>query len=140
MQYLRGVTDALLIEVDLEFLLGMVEDAERDHVQQRAPDSLDLVSCSCGVAYTSQDRFGESRAHLREAILVETLRTLSGPCATCRGSGTWRKMAGELTCPDCDGFGRTLFPLPPMQYRDAKGAVWQVTKTNDPNVVLVDPR
>jgi hypothetical protein len=114
--------------VDLNLLVELVRDAEGDHVQQRAVGRLELTGCSCGVRYGSDDPFAESRAHLREAILIDTLRALMGPCATCRGSGVWRKLAGELTCPDCDGFGRTLFPLPPMQYRDEQGAVWQVTK------------
>lgn len=108
-------------------------------MQQRSIGGFDLTGCSCGVQYMSADPFSESRAHLRETVLVDTLRTLTGPCPLCRGSGTWRKLAGELTCPDCDGFGRTLLPLPPMQYRDATGAVWQVTNATK-GMAYVDQR
>jgi hypothetical protein len=128
LSYFRGVTDDEFPGVDLKHVLDLVAGVEDEHVQQRAPDSLDLVSCSCGVRYGTDDPYGESRAHLQEETLRATLRALTGPCACCRGSGEWRKMGGTMTCPDCEGFGRTLFPLKPMQYRDEEGAIWRVTK------------
>lgn len=138
LRYRRDVFTDEFPGVDLNQLVDLVKDVERDHIQQRATGCLELIGCSCGMRYASADPFAESRAHLREAILVDTLRALTGPCTTCRGSGTWRKLAGNLTCPDCDGFGRTLFPLPPMQFRDEQGAVWQVTKTTTKGVAFVD--
>jgi hypothetical protein len=140
LSYRRDVLEDEFPGVDLKHLVDLVQDAEDAHVQRRAPNSLELTGCSCGVRYGSFDPYAESRAHLREAILVDVLRGLTGPCATCRGSGTWRKLTGSLTCPDCDGFGRTLFPLPPLQFRDEEGAVWQVTKTTTEGIAYVDQR
>lgn len=125
---------------DLKRVDGEVAEEQERHVQQRAESNLRLTGCSCGVAYESGDPFAESHAHLRHVLVLATVRALTGVCDTCDGRGVWRKMAGTLTCPDCDGLGETLLPLAPMEYRDLQGSVWTVVKQIDDERALVERR
>jgi hypothetical protein len=108
---------------DLKALAGVLEEIEEHHAQVRG-EGFDLVGCRCGASYTdSEDCYVASRNHLREVIVGGLLRELSAPCQFCRGSGVG---AHDDPCRDCEGFGLTLFPLPPMQYREPDGSVWEV--------------
>jgi hypothetical protein len=107
-------------------LVGVVEEAETDHVLRRTPGEFRVERCSCGVTFTGADPFIESRAHMREVLVRAALQELSGPCLACRGSGVWRDGRTAVKCPDCDGVGTTMVPLPPMQFRDVQGDVWRV--------------
>lgn len=127
-------------DADLEKIDAAVLEAERRHMQLRTEGELHLMGCSCGMRYGSDDPFAESHAHLRQVAAMATISAITGVCDTCQGSGLWEKFRGTLTCPDCDGLGETVLPLPPMHYRDLKGVVWVVTKQLGFERALVERR
>lgn len=88
------------------------------------------VGCACGAEY-GPDGWAESKRHMQEVFALAVVRALHRPCETCLGSGTWHKMAGILICPDCDGRGRVLTPLPPLVFQDERGDTWKVEKFED---------
>lgn len=85
------------------------------------------VSCSCGKRYDDPgNEWAQSRRHIREVQALAVVRALHRTCDTCEGRGIWRKMKGDLICPDCDGTGRVITPLPPMMFQDEQGHPWRV--------------
>ena len=145
MYHLRDGQATTLLDVDyagvaLEQLTKVVGDTEVDHAPVRE-QGLEPVACRCGESFDdTDDRFAAYRGHVRRAVVAALVGALTGPCDTCRGRGVWTKMAGTLPCPDCDGSGETLLPLPAMHFRDREGAVWQVMELLDDTRAVVSKR
>lgn len=114
---------------DLVEAIAAAEHDHRLHIPLREDFNHTPIGCTCGEQF--EDGWSDARRHLREAHAEAVIQALRRPCETCHGSGTWRKMTGLLTCPDCDGLGVVLTPLPPMLYRDRNGQVWSVETTGD---------
>jgi hypothetical protein len=86
------------------------------------------VGCSCGVSYGPNAGWEDSKQHLREVMARAMLGALHRPCDSCLGSGIWRRLRRDYECPECDGRGRTLTPLPPMAFQDDEGNPWVVDR------------
>lgn len=122
------ITDPPEPAIQLNVLVEAIAEAEAAHIPniplredfQHVP-----VGCSCGERF-AEPGWPAGRRHMREVIARAVMRALHRPCETCHGSGQWRKMAGLLICPDCDGRGKVLTPLPPMVFQDERGYIWHV--------------
>lgn len=107
--------------------MKVAEEAHRQNIPIRSTaDSTVPVNCSCGLVYSAGSAWSECKAHQREVLALAMLAALHRTCETCLGSGLWHKFRATFECPDCDGRGRTLTPLPPMHFQDASGAAWVV--------------
>jgi hypothetical protein len=119
--------------VDLPALvdaLAEVEVAHRPNVPLREDMQHVPVSCSCGRQFASGNEWEQARRHLREEMALAVVRALHRVCETCLGSGIWRKLRQDMECPDCEGTGRVLAPLPPMMYRNDEGQMFWVERSN----------
>lgn len=138
--YVQDVALGEFAGIDMESLVATVGRVEAAHRPQVSTTDLRPTHCSCRAQFSSDDPFREAHAHLLEALVQATVRALTGPCDTCNGTGTWRKFAGMLTCPDCNGLGQSVLPLKPMEFRDDHGEVWLVTKLVDEERAFVERR
>ena len=115
--------------VQLKVLTDALRLAELEH-HQDIPLREDFnhipVGCSCGMLYSRDAGWEECKEHLREMLAQAVVRALHRPCESCLGTGMWHRFRADFECPDCDGRGRTLTPLPPMAFQDADGATWVV--------------
>lgn len=123
--------------------LAEVEGAHRPTVPLREDMQHVPTACSCGKRFAAGEAWVEARQHLREEMALAVVRALHRPCETCLGSGVWRKLRQDMECPDCEGAGRVITPLPPMMFRDHDGKMFWVETTNqfraDASVAWVVP-
>lgn len=115
--------------VDLRLLEGRsVAAAATDEALHRRTYDGDLIpiGCACGVEFPGPDRYAQADHHRRAVVVAATVRALSEPCDC-----TWSREERTSTCQTCFGSGRTLMPLPAMQFRDPEGVVWVVERLLD---------
>lgn len=123
--------------------LEQIEAAHRPNIPLREDMQHTPTGCSCGKQFTGGDEWGQARRHMREESALAVVRALHRPCETCLGSGVWQKLRVDMICPDCEGTGRVMAPLPPMMFRDHDGAMFWVDRVNpfraDASVVWTYP-
>lgn len=108
--------------IDTATVMSSVVAAVADH------DLTTRSRCRCGQVFTEPVEHRWT-AHITRIATAATLNALSGTCGGCKGTGIWRKFGSDLiSCPDCDGRGVSAAPLSANFYRDAAGAIWEVTK------------
>lgn len=110
--------------------LEEVEGAHRPSIPLREDMQHLPTGCSCGKQFSAGDEWAQTRRHLREEMALAVVRALHRPCETCLGSGIWQKLRQDMICPDCEGTGRVITPLPPMMFRDHNGVMWWVDRSN----------
>lgn len=117
-------------DLDLDLLTDAMLEAEAAHRQQVPLEgglACAPVGCSCGLTYRSPG-WDASKRHLHEVAARALVGTLRRPCDSCFGSGLWHRLDHDYECPECDGRGATLTPLPPMTFQDHDGHTWVVDK------------